>query len=296
MLSFDEHQQLDEKAILFQQGKNYGQVVFLAGGAASGKGFALENFMQPEKFKVRDVDEWKKALMKLDAIAAETDKRYKQKGIDTKAKFGVRASDLNLKNEEDVFRLHDMVDQLGWKEKTLDLLLSGAKNPDRLPNIIFDITMKNLNQVSKNIPMLLSLGYKPDNIHLVWILTNFTVAIDRNKTRPRRVPEYILKQTHTGAATTMMDIVRGNVPRGLNGRITVILNNNEETVFFDNSERVPRWGKNKGEPVKLVKSFTSIDVKREGRKFEKNTYVDSQIHKWVMANAPKEVVKDIKER
>jgi predicted kinase len=232
MLSFDEHQQLDEKAILFQQGKNYGQVVFLAGGAASGKGFALDNFMQPEKFKVRDVDEWKKALMKLDAIAAETDNKYKQKGIDTKAKFGVRASDLNLKNEEDVFRLHDMVDQLGWKEKTLDLLLSGAKNPDRLPNIIFDITMKNLNQVSKNIPMLLSLGYKPENIHLVWILTNFNVALDRNRTRPRKVPEYIVKQTHTGAATTMMNIVRGNIPRGMNGRITVVLNNNEETIFY----------------------------------------------------------------
>jgi predicted kinase len=286
MLSFDEHQQLDEKAILFQQGKNYGQVVFLAGGAASGKGFALDNFMQPEKFKVRDVDEWKKALMKLDAIAAETDNKYKQKGIDTKAKFGVRASDLNLKNEEDVFRLHDMVDQLGWKEKTLDLLLSGAKNPDRLPNIIFDITMKNLNQVSKNIPMLLSLGYKPENIHLVWILTNFNVALDRNRTRPRKVPEYIVKQTHTGAATTMMNIVRGNIPRGMNGRITVVLNNNEETIFYLDKE---------GNKTNLVKSFTSIDLKKEGKKFENNSFVNAQIHKWVTKNAPKEVIKDIKD-
>lgn len=287
MLTFGEHQQLDEKAILFQQGKNYGQVVFLAGGAASGKGFALENFMQPEKFKVRDVDEWKKALMKLDKIAAETDKKYKQKGIDTKAKFGVRASDLNLKNEEDVFRLHDMVDQLGWKEKTLDLILGGATNPDRLPNILFDITMKNMGQVKKNLPMLLALGYKPENIHLVWILTNFSVALDRNRTRPRKVPEYIVKQTHTGAATTMMDIVKGNIPRGMNGRITVVLNNNEETVFYLNKD---------GEKTNLVKSFTSIDLKREGKRFEKDAYVDAQIHKWVTKNAPKEVVKDIKER
>ena len=296
MLTFGEHQQLDEKAILFQQGKNYGQVVFLAGGAASGKGFALENFMQPEKFKVRDVDEWKKALMKLDKIAAETDKKYKQKGIDTKAKFGVRASELNLKNEEDVFRLHDMVDQLGWKEKTLDLLLAGATSADRLPNIVFDITMKNMGQVKKNLPMLLDLGYKPENIHLVWILANFTIAIERNRTRPRKVPEYIVKQTHTGAATTMLEIVKGNIPRGMNGRITVVLNNNEETVFYDNSERVPKWGSNKGKPVKLVKSFTKIDLKREGKRFEKDAYVDAQIHKWVTKNAPKEVVKDIKER
>ena len=33
---------------------------FLAGGAGSGKGFAIANFMEKEKFKIRDVDEWKK--------------------------------------------------------------------------------------------------------------------------------------------------------------------------------------------------------------------------------------------
>ena len=287
MLTFKEHQQLDEKAILFQQGQNYGQIVFLAGGAATGKGFALDSFMQPDKFKVRDVDEWKKALMKLDAIAVDVDNNYKQKGIDTKAKFGVRASELNLKNEEDVFRLHDMVDQLGWKDKTLDLLLGGAKNADRLPNILFDITMKNTNQVSKTLPKLLSLGYKPENIHLVWVLTNFNVALDRNRSRPRKVPEYIVKQTHTGAATTMMEIVKGNIPRGMDGRITVVLNNNEETIFYLDKD---------GEKMNLVKSFTSIDLKREGKRFEKDGYVDNQIHKWVMKNAPREVAKDIRNR
>jgi predicted kinase len=146
--------------------------------------------------------------------------------------------------------------------------------------------MKNLNQVSKNIPMLLSLGYKPENIHLVWILTNFNVALDRNRTRPRKVPEYIVKQTHTGAATTMMNIVRGNIPRGMNGRITVVLNNNEETIFYLDKE---------GNKTNLVKSFTSIDLKKEGKKFENNSFVNAQIHKWVTKNAPKEVIKDIKD-
>ena len=47
-------------------------IVFLAGGAGSGKGFAISHFMEKEKFKVRDVDEWKKAFMKL----ADTKKLY----------------------------------------------------------------------------------------------------------------------------------------------------------------------------------------------------------------------------
>ena len=58
MLSF--RQYLEEKLIMYNQGKRYGQIVFLAGGAGSGKGFAIKNFMEGEKFKIRDVDEWKK--------------------------------------------------------------------------------------------------------------------------------------------------------------------------------------------------------------------------------------------
>ena len=68
MLSFQKYlteQYLEEKLILYGQGKRYGQIVFLAGGAGSGKGFAISNFMEKEKFKIRDVDEWKKAFMKL---------------------------------------------------------------------------------------------------------------------------------------------------------------------------------------------------------------------------------------
>ena len=66
MFSFSEHKnlleyrQLEEKLILFNNGARYGQIVFLAGGAGSGKGFAIKNFMEGNKFKIRDVDEWKK--------------------------------------------------------------------------------------------------------------------------------------------------------------------------------------------------------------------------------------------
>ena len=64
-LQFLAEQYLEEKLIMYNQGKRYGQIVFLAGGAGSGKGFAIDNFMEGEKFKVRDVDEWKKAFIKL---------------------------------------------------------------------------------------------------------------------------------------------------------------------------------------------------------------------------------------
>ena len=65
LMSSEKAQLLDEKLIMFNQGKNYGQVVFMAGGAGSGKGFAQSKFMEKNKFKVRDVDEWKKAFLKI---------------------------------------------------------------------------------------------------------------------------------------------------------------------------------------------------------------------------------------
>ena len=47
---------LNEKLITYGNRKPYGQVVFVAGGAGSGKGFAIENFLDSSSFKIRDVD------------------------------------------------------------------------------------------------------------------------------------------------------------------------------------------------------------------------------------------------
>ena len=94
---------LEEKLIVYGGGKKYGQIVFLAGGAGSGKGFASEKFMQKELFKVRDVDEWKKAYLKLAQVKSE----YKE------------LRNLQLRNPKDVYKLHMFVKEKGIK----DLLL-----------------------------------------------------------------------------------------------------------------------------------------------------------------------------
>ena len=135
MLTFSQY--LEEKLIMYQQGKKYGQIVFLAGGAGSGKGFAIKNFMQGELFKIRDVDEWKKSFMKM---------------ADLQGKFP-EIKGLNLKNPKDVYKMHMWVKKNGVKDKSLDLLLRDA-NSDRLPNIMFDITMKDASDIGDVIPKL----------------------------------------------------------------------------------------------------------------------------------------------
>ena len=166
MLTFSQflaEKYLEEKLIMYNQGKRYGQIVFLAGGAGSGKGFAIRNFMEKEKFKVRDVDEWKRAFMKM----ADLQGKYPEiKG-------------LNLKNSKDVAKIHAFVKKMGIKDKTIDLMLADA-NSRHLPNIMFDITMKDTSNINAVMPKLIKAGYDAKNIHLTWVLTNYAVAIVNN--------------------------------------------------------------------------------------------------------------------
>ena len=267
-------QYLEEKLILYNQGQKYGQIVFLAGGAGSGKGFAIKNYMEGEKFKVRDVDEWKKGFMKL---------------ADTQDKFP-EIKGLNLRNSKDVYKIHMFVKKAGIKDKSIDLLLRDA-NSDRLPNIMFDITMKDASDITTIIPKLVEAGYDSKNIHLTWVLTNYAVSIVNNRNRERVVPEDIMLLSHEGAAKSMYSVIKGDLPRGLNGGVRVILNNRENTIPYVD----PKTKK----PVKtrtgniIVTDFTYLTFKKEGKSFAPEADVKKEVLGWISANVPKtKITKD----
>ena len=267
-LQFLAEQYLEEKLIMYNQGKRYGQIVFLAGGAGSGKGFAIANFMEKEKFKVRDVDEWKKAFMKI----ADTQEKYPEiKG-------------LKLKNPKDVIKIHAFVKKLGIKEKSIDLMLADA-NSRHLPNIMFDITMKDANDISQYMPKLLEAGYDPKNIHLTWVLTNYAVAIVNNRNRARVVHDDIMLSSHVGAAKSMYEVIKGKLPRGLNGAVRVVLNNRDNTIPWIDPDTKKEMKKHKSGSI-LVKDFTYLTFKKEGKTIGPETDVKRQLLGWIADNVP----------
>lgn len=267
MISF--RQYLEEKLIMYNQGKRYGQIVFLAGGAGSGKGFAITNFMEKEKFKIRDVDEWKKAFQTL---------------ADTKGIYP-EIQGLKLSNPKDVYKLHTFVRNKGIKDKTLDLLLQDS-NTNRLPNIMFDITMKDANDIGDVLPKLIEAGYDSKNIHLTWVLTNYAVAIVNNRNRERVVPEDIMLLSHEGAAKSMYEVIKGKLPRGLNGAVRVILNNRENTIpWVDPDTKKPMKDHKSGDV--LVKDFTYLSFKKEGKSMGPELGIKKQLLGWIAANVPK---------
>ena len=267
-LQFLAEQYLEEKLIMYNQGKRYGQIVFLAGGAGSGKGFAIANFMEKEKFKVRDVDEWKKAFMK---IADAQDKYPEIKG-------------LKLSNPRDVAKIHKFVKKLGIKEKSIDLMLADA-NSRHLPNIMFDITMKDTSNIDVVMPKLIKAGYDAKNMHLTWVLTNYAVAIVNNRNRERVVPEDIMLLSHEGAATSMYDVIKGKLPKGLNGSVRVILNNRDNTIPYVDPDTKKPMKTSQGNI--LVKDFTYLTFKKEGKSIGPEIDVKRQLLGWIAANVPK---------
>jgi predicted kinase len=286
---------LEEKLILYNNGAKYGQVVFLAGGAGSGKGFAINNFMQGENFKVRDVDELKIAFQKLDDLGkftmdellkkygdniSERDMDFIQKNVIDK---GFSLKDLNLKTPEHVYSLHVMIRATGAKNKTLDLLLDGAAQ-NTLPNILIDSTFADMDDISSYIPKLLKAGYETRNIHVTWVLTNYEIAIKNNKKRARVVPEDILLKTHKGAAQTVFTLVKTGFPKEVDGGVYVILNNPENTMFIVDPKTGQHYKDIKGN--KVVGNFMYLTLKKPGKAMTNDASVRKELYNWIKSNVP----------
>lgn len=164
----------------------------------SGKGFIKSKLMGIEGI-VLDVDRLKELVM--------LSTKYKAKA---KEEFGIDVSTLNLKKKEDVSKLHDVVSSLGINDKKLKALFISIMeaDPKRKPNIIFDVTLKDMNKFYNTIRRVEEMGYWKKNISLVWVLNTIDVAMAQNKSRSRTVADEILMATHDGASYSMSNIVK----------------------------------------------------------------------------------------
>lgn len=271
-------QYLEEKLVIVGNGKRYGQVVFLAGGSGSGKGFAIDNFIHSMDFKVFDPDALKKSILRWN----QTSKKYPE------------LLNKDLKNPRDVEFVHMFVrDKLGWDKKMIDNFLSvNRPDKDKLPNIIFDKTLKDAEEFKELVPQLLKAGYKREDMHLVWVLTNYKIALQMNTARDRTVPVTVLIKTHTGVAETMKNFLFANYPSHLiNGDAFVILGGKENTHFFEPPKDAPKTRKIFAGGVDLTKpqvvtEFKYVKVKDAGHEFKPAVALSNIVLRWILDNSP----------
>lgn len=187
--------------------------------------------------------------------------------------------------------MHVLIRATGVKEKTLDLLLDGAKE-NILPNVLFDSTFADMSDLESYLPRLIEIGYDPKNIHIAWVLTNYEIAMKNNAKRSRVVPDDILLRTHKGAAQTILSLVKKSLPITIDGGIYVILNNPENTMFLIDPKTGEHYKNIKGK--KVVKDFLYITMKKPGKAITTDADVKKQLYTWIKDNVPPDSI-DTKE-
>lgn len=207
MLSFkqylhEEYQELIERLIILgnSQYPRFGNVVIMAGGAGSGKGFVKDKLLGVEGFSF-DVDELKKISSKTPMIVKKVQDEL---GVD------LMKLSSDLKSPENVSKLHEIIgDYLSLDDKKVAALYKSimASSPDRKPNLIFDVTLKDLRKLEKITRQVKSLGYDLKKIHIIWVINDIEIAKKQNLSRNRAVPDEILINTHRGVSSTMYDIL-----------------------------------------------------------------------------------------
>lgn len=259
-------EQLDEALITFGgvAYPKFGQVLIMAGGAGSGKGHIQSQLVGLEG-RTLDVDALKELAINSKDFAAKV---KRETGHDLKS--------FDLKVPENVSRIHEIVGGMyRLPNKQQQALFSSILVADesRKPNIIFDITlkgMKKLEEIARNVQ---EIGYKKENIHIVWVVNDFKVAIEQNKGRSRVVPEEILMDTHEGVALTMRKILSmgSDVSKYMDGDIVLAFNKAKvDSKFVTRDEVVSDTSKLglkklQGKKGSYTASANYFYVKRKGK-------------------------------
>ncbi len=271
---------LEEKLITFGD-KAYpknSNIVILAGGGGSGKGYQLKNLIGIEG-KIFDVDRLKELALKSPLMLA----KYPE------------LKDINLRNPADVFKVHDIVNN---KENLDAKLLTALKksistSTTELPNLIFDCTLKNLGKLKEVADFASELGYKKENIHLVWILNDIKVALKQNAERNRVVPTDVLIKTHEGAAMTMGKILRDSemVREYLDGDVWVSFNVEGVDIATEKNPRTKSefgaWaGGNKSQTGNFINKSNYIKVKAKGKPLDTEKTVNQEFISKIKSYVP----------
>lgn len=195
----------------------------------SGKGFTLNKLLGIEG-NVLDVDALK-------ALAIGSDKFAKK----VKEETGYDLKNFDLRKPENVSKIHELLSDIyGITKANERRIFAGAlaAPTDRKPNLIFDVTLRDMSKLESISRNITDLGYDKANIHLVWVINDVEVAMKQNANRSRVVPEEVLMSTHEGAALTMRKLVDAstNLAKYLDGDMWFAFNKAKVDVEMVKSE------------------------------------------------------------
>ena len=230
-----------------------GNVLILAGGAGSGKGFAYDMAIDFDGKKF-DVDELKKKILGFKPGSA-LDKAFFDE-------YGKHLRDMDLGKGEDVRTLHEFTDLIGLDAKRKSAFFNNVSLMKEKPNVVFDVTLKERDKIVQIATLATSAGYDKRKIHIVWILNSYEVASMQNKARARKVPQSVLDATHEGVSknfryifdtsTSLVDNTDGSIVNG------------DVWIFF-NQGGVDNFVKKSGHGGMEMTTINAVRIKEAGK-------------------------------
>ena len=268
-----------------QKDSHFGQVVILAGGAGSGKGTILKNLLDI-KGKVFDVDELKSWMIRIPEWRKELQARLPGVDLDDK-KF--------LSTSENVAVAHDVAKNvlgIEGRQKKVVFDSIALADPTRKPNLIFDVTLKEIRKFDDIVKSVTAAGYQKQNIHIVWVLSELEAAIQNNRDRDRVVPSEILLDTHHGAADTMAEIIRQGaaLQSKMDGNIVVAFNTFKGVGSPDNDVKTQKKLSSTGKYVQYVTKALYVFLKRRGQPVLRLAEIKKELSQKILDTVPKEVL------
>ena len=226
---------LDEGWISPNNGAKYGQVIFLVGGAASGKSTAIKKFIDDRMYRVLNPDDVKQLVA-----------RAAKKGMPAFADV----KDVDPNSPEGSQRLHNFALKTKITSKRSKLL---TQDPGRsvLPNLLFDRTFSFMGEFKKISQSLIRAGYKPNDIHTVFVFTDVDVALKRNKERTRTLPDEVIVQSAKGAKARFTELLFGRAK----GAVT---NGDWYMIFKDGAMQVKKAGKRLDKTDNIVQRVVDL--------------------------------------
>lgn len=230
-------EQFNEALITFgNKSEKYNNVVILAGGAASVKGFIAQNLFDIEG-RTFDVDHLKDLAIRSKTLQV----KYPQ------------LKSMDLSNPDDLASLHNIASKEKLPEREFDALkngIIGGTDYGYKPNLIFDVHLSGLDKlyyISNNVS---DLGYRKDKRHLVWVIQDVEIAKQLSKAGDRNVPDEIVAIKHQGIAHSMSQIINilTDLTKYLDGDFWLVFNKpNVDTIELHspNEPKTPSWKANK---------------------------------------------------
>lgn len=177
-------------------GAKYGQVIFLVGGAASGKSTAIRKFIDAGSYKIINPDDTKALIAKAAAKGLPAFKELK--GIDPNTPEGSQ-------------KLHKFILKTKISSKKAKLITPAGRGDKTkyLPNIMYDRTFSFAGEFKKISQSLIRAGYKAENIHVIYLMTDVKIALKRNRERDRTLPDDVIVQSTRGAKERFTELYFG---------------------------------------------------------------------------------------